>query len=326
MRRRDFIAGMSGVAMAWPVAARAQRLTAPMIAFLSSHSPEESAEQTSAFRRGLAAFGYVEGQSVAIEYRWARGDYTRLPTYANELAALHPAAIVAAGGTPSARAARAASRTIPILFVTSEPVRDGLVRTLNRPGGNVSGVDLMTGELGGKRLELLIQLVPAAQIVGFLSNPQNQYADAYIRDLQSAARSLNRRLIVVGAGTVADLKASIAAVRRAGATALVVQNDASFDARRDLIVELISEQLLPAIYHIREYPAGGGLMSYGPNLAEAYHQAGLQTGRVLKGTNVADLPVVRPTRFELAINANAAKALGLSIPLSLLAEADEVID
>ena len=325
MRRRDFVVLLGGAAIAWPLAAaRAQQR--PVIGFLSSRSPEEAADHTSAFLEGLRAFGYVDGQNAAIEYRWAKGQYDRLPALANELAALHPAVIVAAGGTPSAGAAKTATSSIPVVFVTSDSVRTGLVASLSRPGGNVTGVDFMTGELGGKRLELLIQLVPQAEVVALLTNPQGPDAGAQPHDVEIAAQALSRRLVVVGASTEAELERSFAVLVDRGATALVVANDPFFDTRRDQLIALAAHHRIPTIYHIREFPAAGGLMSYGASLVGAYRQLGIQTGRVLKGANAADLPVVRPTQFEFVINLTTAKSLGLSVPSMLFAQADEVIE
>lgn len=325
MRRRDVVAGLAGVATAWSLGARAQQ-PPPVVGFLSSHSPEEASAQTASFLRGLAAFGYIDGQTVTVEYRWARGRYDRLPLLAKEVAGLHPAVIAAPGGVPSARAAKSASGTIPVIFVATNPVKEGLVAGLNRPGGTLSGVDLMTGELNAKRLELLVQLVPQAEVVGFLINQQNKYSQDYLEEVRIAARSLKRRVIVAGAGTELELQATFDMLAASGASAVVVQNDASFDARRDQIITLAAQHKLPAIYHIREYPAAGGLMSYGPNLADAYYQAGVQAARVLKGADVAELPVVRPTQFELVINVSTARTLGLTVPLSLIAQANEIIE
>lgn len=325
MKRREFITLIGG-AVAWPLSVRAQQRAVPLIGFLSSRSPEEAAGHTSAFLQGLKAFGYVDGQSVAIEYRWARGQYGRLPALANELVALHPAVIAAPGGTPSARAAKAATSSIPVLFVSSGTVEVGLVASLNQPGGNASGVDLMTGALGGKRLELLTQLVPEAKVVGLLTNPQNENAEPEIQDIQTAAHTLGRRLVVVRASTETEWERSFSTLVDSGATALVVENDPSFDARRDQLMALAAHHRIPAIYHIREFPAAGGLMSYGPSLVDGYYQLGVQTGRVLKGAKVADLPVVRPTRFELVINLKTAGTLGLTVAPALIAQADEVIE
>ncbi len=310
MRRREFMAFLGGAALAWPLAARAQQPTAPLIGFLSSRSPEESAGHAAACLQGLKAFGYVDGKTATVEYRWAKGAYERLPALAKELAGLHPAVMIAGGGIPSARAAKAATSSIPILLVSSDPVAAGLVVSLSRPGA-----------------KLLAQLVPHADVVAWLTNPQDRGdAESQAQDVQVAARTLGRRLVVVGASTEAELQQSFSALVKSGAGALVVQNDPFFDSRRDQLVALAAQHGIPAIYHIREFPAGGGLMSYGPSLADAYHQAGIMAGRILKGANVADLPVVQPTRFELVINLKTAGALGLKVPPSLLAQADEVIE
>jgi putative ABC transport system substrate-binding protein len=326
MRRREFV-GLLGGAFAAPLAARAQQPAGPVIAFLSSRSPEEAAGHTAAFLQGLKAFGYVDGQTARIEYRWARGQYDRLPALASELAGLRPAVIVAGGGVPSARAAKAANPTIPVIFLGGDPVTAGLVASMNRPGGNATGVCLMSGVLGGKRLELLAQMIPNAGVVALLTNPQDVGdAESQTQDVQAAARTLGRRLIVVGASTEPELERSFAALVEGGATAVVVQNDPFFDTRRDQLIALAGRHRIAAIYHIREFPAAGGLMSYGPSLADAYQQVGIQAGRVLKGANVADLPVVQPTHFELVLNLKTAKALGLAVPPTLLAQADEVIE
>jgi putative tryptophan/tyrosine transport system substrate-binding protein len=326
MRRREFISLLGGAVLA-PLAAHAQQRDVPVIAFLSSRSPEEAAGHTAAFLQGLKAFGYVDGQTARIEYRWARGQYERLPALASELTALRPAVIVAGGGVPSARAAKAASPSVPVIFLGGDPVSAGLVASLNRPGGNATGVSLMSGVLGRKRLELLAQLVPKADVVALLTNPQDVGdAESHTQDVQAAARTLGRRLIVVGASAEPELERSFTALVAGGATAVVVQNDPFFDTRRDQLIALAARHKIAAIYHIRELPAAGGLMSYGPSLADAYHQVGIQAGRILKGANVADLPVVQPTHFELVLNLNTAKALDLPVPPTLLAQADEVIE
>jgi ABC-type uncharacterized transport system substrate-binding protein len=326
MRRREFISLLGGAILS-PLPARAQQRDVPVIAFLSSRAPEEAAGHTSAFLQGLKAFGYVDGQTARIEYRWARGEYERLPALASELSALRPAVIVAGGGVPSARAAKAANPALPVIFLGGDPVAAGLVTSLNRPGGSATGVSLMSGVLGGKRLELLAQLVPKADVVALLTNPQDVGdAESHTQDVQAAARTLGRRLIVVGASAEPELERSFTALVQGGATAVVVQNDPFFDSRRDQLIALAARHKIAAIYHIREFPAAGGLMSYGPSLADAYHQVGIQVGRVLKGANVADLPVVQPTKFELVLNLKTAQALDLPVPPTLLAQADEVIE
>jgi putative tryptophan/tyrosine transport system substrate-binding protein len=326
MQRRAFV-GLLGGALFSLLAARAQQPGVPVIAFLSSRSPDEAAPHASAFLQGLKQFGYVDGQNARIEYRWAMGQYDRLPALAKELVELRPAVMVAVGGTPSGRAARSATSSIPVLFVIGDdPVKAGLVASLNRPGGNATGVSLMTGALGGKRLELLAQLVPKAQVMALLVNPLGEDADPQAQDVQVAADALGRRLVIVRASTETELQKSFAALVESGASALVVENDPFFDSRREQIMALAADRRIPAIYHIREFPAAGGLMSYGPSLLGGYLQVGIQAGRILKGANAVDLPVVRPTQFELVLNLKTAKALGLTVPPTLLAQADEVIE
>jgi putative tryptophan/tyrosine transport system substrate-binding protein len=322
MKRRDFIIAL-GAAVA-PTSLRAQQAAKPLIAFLSSRSAADSAGHVAAFLQGLKAFGYAESENVTIEYRWADGDYGRLPVLARELVSLNPAVIVAAGGIGSARAAKAATSSLPILFIGPDPVQAGLVASMNRPGGNLSGVDFMTSELEGKRLELLIQMVPDAEPVGFLTNPQGP--DVILRDAEAAAATRGRQLVVVGASAAADLEGAFSRLAESGAKALVVANDPFFDTVRDRLIALAARHTMPTIYHIREFPAAGGLMSYGASLVGAYHQLGIQTGRVLKGANPAELAVVRPTQFELVINLNTAKSLDLTVPPALFAQADEVIE
>jgi putative ABC transport system substrate-binding protein len=325
MRRREFIAALGGAAT-WPLAARGQQPAMPVIGFLSSRSPEESAPHLTGFLRGLKAFGYVDGQTATIAYRWAMGHYDRLPELAGELASLHPAVIAAPGGTPSARAAKSAANAIPVVFVTSDAVRDGLVASLNRPGGNITGVDIMSGALAGKRLELVTQLIPAAGVVALLTNPKGAGTDSQIKDAELAAQTLGRRLVVVEASTDAELDTSFATLVAIGAAALVVENDPFFDSRRDRLIALAGRHAIPTIYHIREFPTAGGLMSYGASLVDAYYQMGIEAGRILKGASIADLPVVRPTQFELVINLATAKTLSLAGPPTLFAIADEVIE
>jgi putative ABC transport system substrate-binding protein len=324
MQRRNFIT-LPAVAVGWPFAAYAQRLTVPLIGLLSSRSREDAAAQTAALLQGLKAFGYIDGQTARIEYRWASGDYGRLPALAEELVSQQPTIIIATGGALSAHAAKAASGSIPIVFVVADPVADDVVVSLARPGGNITGVSLMSSELGGKRLELLVQLVPDATVVGLLSNPQNKAA-APMQQVGAAARTLGRRLVVTNASTEPELEAAFAALAKAEVKALVVQNDAAFDARRDHIIALANQWRIPTIFHIRQWPVGGALMSYGASLVDAYRQAGVQAGRILKGAKISDLPVMQPTRFEMVINLKTARALNLTVPPALLAEADEVIE
>jgi putative ABC transport system substrate-binding protein len=326
MRRREFIA-VVGATAAWPLTARAQSPAMPLIGFLSSRSPAESAHHTAAFLRGLRETGYIEGQNVAVQYRWAEGKYDRLPALAAELVALPLAALAAPGGTPSALAAKAATASVPIIFLSGDdPVRAGLVVSFNRPGGNVTGVSLISTELGTKRVGLLCELVPTAKVIALFLNPNDPDAESHRQDVQMAVDRLRRRLIMLHASTETEFDAIFATLAQQGVGAMVVENDPFFDTQRNRLVALAAQYAVPAIYHIREFPAAGGLMSYGASLTEAYHQLGVQTAQILKGSDPRDVPVVRPTRFELVINIKTAKALGLDVPDKLLALADEVIE
>jgi putative ABC transport system substrate-binding protein len=327
MKRRDFMTGL-GLAAALPAMARAQQ-PMPAIGFLSTRSPDEAAIHTTAFRSGLEETGYVEAKSVAIEYRWAQGDYSKLPAFAADLLSQRLALMVAAGD-PAALAAKAAAPSIPIVFlVGGDPVQSGLVVSMNRPGA-MTGVNFFTGELGGKRLELLCAMVPSAQVIGLLVNPRfgGEAAERQrqLQALAAAARELGRELVVQEAATDAAIEAAFAAFAKAGAAGLIVQNDPFFDSRRSHIVALAASNRLPGIFHIREYPADGGLMSYGASLSDTYRQLGVYAGKVLRGTKPDDLPVLRPTKFELVINTSTAKTLGLAVPQSMQIAADELIE
>jgi putative ABC transport system substrate-binding protein len=324
MRRRELIALIGGAATGLPLVARAQH-SAPLIGLLSSRSPEDSKPHLAGFLRGLEAFGYVDGKTATIEYRWAKGQYDQLPKLASELVGLHPTIIAAPGGTPSALAAKLATNTIPVFFVTSDSVQEGLVASLNHPGGNITGVDIMSGELTGKRLELLARLVSSGRIA-FLTNSRGQSSSSRTKDFEGAARSLSRTFIVVDASNDAELDSVFSKLAENRVGGVVVENDPFFDSRREHLIRLTAQLSIAAIYHIREFPVAGGLMSYGASLVDAYYQMGIQAGRFLKGANIADLPVVRPTKFELTLNLTTAKALRLDIPPSLLAIADEVIE
>jgi ABC-type uncharacterized transport system substrate-binding protein len=271
------------------------------------------------FLRGLEAFGYIDGKNVRIEYRWADGQYDRLPKLAGELAEMHPAIIAAGGGAPSARAAKSATKSIPIVFVTSDSVGEGLVTSLNRPDENITGVDLMSGELTGKRLELLAQLSHAGSTIAFLANPKGMQTRLRVKEIESAAQTLARQSIVVSASADAELDASFSMLAKNRVSGLVVQNDPFFEH----LIQLTAQHSIPAIYHIREFR---GLMSYGASLVDAYYQMGIQAGRVLKGAGITDLPIIRPTKFEFVLNLKTAKALGITVPPAVLAVADEVID
>jgi ABC-type uncharacterized transport system substrate-binding protein len=327
MKRRDFLTGL-GLAVSLPSIARAQQ-TVPSIGFLSSRSPDEAASHTAAFRNGLEEAGYVEGKNVAIEYRWAEGDYSKLPAFAAELLR-QPRALMVTPGDPAALAAKAAAPSTPIVFLAGgDPVRSGLVTSMNRPG-TATGVNFFTGELGGKRLELLCAMAPSAHVIGLLINPRFG-AETAERQRQAvavtaAAKELGRELVVQEAATDAAIEAAFAAFASAGVAGLIVQNDPFFDSRRSHILALSARDRLPGIFHIREFPADGGLMSYGASLLDSYRQVGIYAGKVLHGTKPDDLPVLRPTRFELVINTKTAKTLGLTVPQQMLIAADELIE
>ncbi len=299
----------------------------PVVGFLSSRSPDEAAVHTAAFRSGLTQAGFVEGKNASIVFRWAEGRYERLPALARELVDLRVSAIMAGGGEPSARAAQAATASIPVVFVIGDdPVKVGLTASYNRPGGNLTGISFITGELGGKRLELICELVPGSGPVALLLNPKVQNSQLQRQEVQAAAQRLGRRLLVLDAVAEREIDTAFETLKQERAQALVVQNDPFFDSRREQIISLAARHNLPAIYHIREFPTGGGLMSYGASLADTYRQAGNYTGRILRGEKPGDLPVMQPTKFELVINLKTAKALGLEVPLQLQQRADEVIE
>jgi ABC-type uncharacterized transport system substrate-binding protein len=329
MKRREFISLIGGAATAWPLGARAQQAATPVIGFLNSGSPGERTHLVAAFHQGLGETAYVDGRNVTIEYRWAQGRYDRLPALADELVRQQAAVITATGDTVSPRAAKAATTTIPIIFVMGgDPVAAGLVPSFNRPGGNITGVSLVASalaELVAKQLELLHELAPKAVVVGILLNPRPS-SEVDLSQLQSVARSKGLELVVLRANTDRDIEAAFAALVQKHAEALLIEPDVFFLDRREQLVALAARHAIPAVYSRREYAAIGGLMSYGTSLADAYRQAGIYTGRVLKGEKPADLPVLQPTKFELVINLKAAKALGLKVPLTLQVAADEVIE
>jgi putative ABC transport system substrate-binding protein len=328
MRRRQFFVLLGGAAAAsLSLRATAQQSAMPVIGFLNSASPGPFEHLIAGFRRGLSESGYVEGQNYLVEYRWAEGHYDRLSALATELVAKRVSVIVATGGEAVALAAKAATETIPIVFAGGgDPVKAGLVASLNRPGANVTGFNQLTYELEPKRIGLLHELVPAADRIALLVNANNPATPTAVKEVEAAAISVGVKLTVVAVGNENDFDGAFERFLREGVGALLVSADPYFNTRRAQLVALAARHHLPAIYEFREFALAGGLMSYGSNLANAYRQVGDYTGRILKGTKPAELPVLQPTVFELIINAGTAKALGFPIPPTLLARADEVIE
>ena len=328
MRRRALLSLIaSGMAM-WPLLLHAQQSAVPVIGFLTTASPtSRSGEQITAFHNGLRDGGYTEGQNVRIEYRWANDDYSRLRVLAGELVSLRVDVVVAAGGHVSALAAQDATKEIPIVFTTvTDPVKDGLVRSLNRPGGNATGTAGLTSELDSKRLEFLHEMKPAAAVVGVLVNPNRPGLDSQSRELEAAADKLNLKLEIQKASTDREIDGAFQAFGSRRVDVLLVTADPFFNNHREQVLSLAARHSLPAIFQWREFVTAGGLMSYGPSITEAYHQTGIYAGRILKGDKPADLPVMQPTRFELVINLLTAKALGIEMPTTLIARADKVVE
>jgi putative ABC transport system substrate-binding protein len=326
MRRREFIVAVGG-AVTWPLVARAQRPAVPMIGYMDTASASTTAHLVEAFRRGFSAAGYDEGRNVAIEYRWAEGDYDKLPALAAELVRLQ-VAVIATINTPTILAAKAATQTIPIIFgVGVDPIKFGLVVSLDRPGGNLTGVTQLNIEMEAKRVQLLHELVPAATSIGLLINPSSPaYSEAATESAQSAARTLGVRLLILNASTESTIDAAFVTLVAERAGTLLVSGDSFLVSKRNQIVALAARHRVPALYHRREFTDIGGLVSYGPSLPEVYYQVGDYAGRILKGAKPADLPAQQSAKFELVINLKTATALGVPIPLPLLGRADEVIE
>jgi putative tryptophan/tyrosine transport system substrate-binding protein len=326
VRRRDFIKAIAGTGATWPLAVYAQQSARPVVGFLHFGSPGPFQYQVAAFNQGLKETGYVDGQNTAIEYRWAEGRYDRLPALATDLVS-RKADVVAAIGPPCASAAKQATSTIPIVFtIGTDPVADGLVVSLARPGGNLTGISLLAAELVPKRLELLSDMVPQARVFALLVNPSNGYTEPMIRDVQKAADAKGLQLKILKASTESEIDVAFASMANQHVDAIVIGDDPFLFAQQKQLVALASRYAIPTTYQFREVAAAGGLISYGPSLRDAVRQAGIYVGEIIKGAKPAELPVVQPTKFELVINLRTAKALGLNVPPGLLIAADEVIE
>jgi ABC-type uncharacterized transport system substrate-binding protein len=327
MRRREFITLLGGATAAWPFTARAQQAAIRTIGYMSPRAADVEKEFLVAFRQGLSETGHVEGRNLIVEYRWAEGHYEQLPTLAAELVRKGVSVIATTGGTQTARAALAATSTIPIVFTSgSDPVKDGLVKSLNRPGGNATGSHVFTASLGPKRLELLRELVPKAGTVGFLVNPRSQIADIQVTEILEAARTFGQQVNVLNASTAEEIEQAFVGFGQRGAGALLMSADLLFQVQRDQLVALAAHHSLPVMYEWPEFVRAGGLISYSTFRTDAFLQSGIYVGRILNGAKPADLPVDQSTRFELTINLKTAKALDLEIPAKLLALADGVIE
>ena len=327
MRRRKFIKLIGGAAVMWPVTTRAQQSAMPVIGFLNGASPGPYAPYLAAFHRGLKENGFIEGRNVAIEYRWAEGHYDRFGEFAADLVHRQVAVIAATGNPGGPIAAKMATTTIPIVFsIPDDPLQLGLVTSLARPGGNVTGITALVDLLAAKRLELIRDLIPTATMIGYLMNRTNASARAYAKDIQGAANLVGQQIEILDVGSEEEMDTAFATLARLHAGALLVVSDNFFVSRREKLVQLAARYVIPTIYENRDFTVAGGLMSYGASLVDVYRQVGVYVGRILKGTKPADLPVLQPTKFELVINVKTARALGLTIPPSLLARADEVIE
>jgi putative ABC transport system substrate-binding protein len=326
MRRRAFIT-LLGSAAVCPLAARAQQPTLPVIGFLESGSPAEFVERVQAFREGLRKFGYIEGETVSVEYRFAKGKYDELRAMAFDLVGRHVDLLVATGAPSSAQAAQAATRTVPIVFANAgDPVKLGLVETINRPGGNTTGVTFFNSFLGPKRMELVRELVPKASVAGLLVNPHNPNTPSDITSLQTAGRSIGLDLLILNAQSETDFEPAFAAFAQHRVAAIVINNDSFFSAQAGRIVGIATRFAIPTIYYLRSFVVAGGLVSYGSNLIDMYREVGVYAGRILRGVKPADLPVLFPSKFEFVLNLKTAKMLGLDVPPSILLRADEVIE
>jgi putative tryptophan/tyrosine transport system substrate-binding protein len=328
IKRREFITLLGGAAASWPLAARAQQPAMPVVGYVYPGTPEgSSADQTAAFRKGLSESGFIEGRNVTIEYRWAQNDYSRLPEMVADLVRRRVSVIAAMGGTPAALAAKALTATIPIVFSTgSDPVLTGLVASLNRPGGNVTGITFMTAELSAKQLGLMHELLPGAARFGMLVDPQSPNAEIATQDARTAVTTLGRQIEVLSASSSREIDTAFASLKQKRVEALLVSPTPLFSNRRVHLAGAAMRYAVPVIYADRQYAEAGGLMTYGSNIPDQYRQAGIYTGRILKGEKPADLPVMRPTKFEFVINLQTARTLGIEVPPTLLALADEVIE
>ena len=327
MNRRAFISLLGGAAAAWPLAAQAQQPALPVIGYLYSGTADANPHFVTEFRQGLSEIGYVEGRNLTIEYRWAAGQYDRLPELAADLVRRQVTVIAAPGNLASAFAAKAATAPVPIIFaVGGDPVKLGLVASVNRPGGNLTGMNFYHSELGAKRLGLLREVVPAPAVVAVLVNPSNPETEEQLKDVENAAQAINQRILILNASNNSDIDTAFATLVRERANALLIAADTLFNNRRVQVVSLAARHAVPAIYVSRDWAAAGGLMSYGANTADAWRQVGIYAGRILKGEKPGDLPVVQPTKFEFVVNIQTAKLLDLSLPPTLLARADEVIE